>query len=117
MTNRTAIAAVVAEIRTEHDVRHGVGRPLQSNLGIPGIRTSVVLVSTIAKLRKGRAKESLRVALREGITIAVVPAYATVEGQLASLLIVHIQTDHLCSGQSLTAHTETATAATAAEAA
>ena len=41
----------------------------------------------------------------------MVPAYATVEGQLTSLLVVHVQTDHLRSGQSLTAHTETATTA------
>ena len=40
----------------------------------------------------------------------MVPTYTTIEYQLTSILIVKVQTKHLCSCQTLTAHTKTATA-------
>ena len=44
----------------------------------------------------------------------MIPTYTTVEDQFILLLIVHVHTNHLRSCQSLTAHTETATAYTEA---
>ena len=111
---RTVVGAV-REVRAEHDVRHRVRLPFQAHLTVPLVCTGVVLRIAITERRRGTTEETLRSTLRESITVTVVPAHTTVNGQHVGLLVVQVHTGHLHGVQTLTASTETTTATTAGE--
>ena len=114
-TTIIAILRVITEVRTEHDVGHRVGRPLQTHLGIPVVRTGIVLCKTVTILRVGGTKHGHAGYLREGIAIAVVPAHATIQHQSARLLVIQVHTCHLIGCQTLAPATPATTTATARE--
>ncbi len=109
-----SVIGAVRDVRTEHDVGHRVGLPLQSHLGIPLVRTRVALAVAVVERRGGAAEECLAGIPREGIAIVMVPAHAAVNLQFVAV-VVEVQTGHLRSIQTLTATAETATAASARE--
>ena len=114
-TTIIAILRVITEVWAEHDVGHRVGGPLQTHLGIPVVRTGIVLCKTVTILRVGGTKHGHASYLREGIAIAVVPTYTTIQNQLTCILVVQVDTSHLISCKPLATTAKTATTATTGE--
>ena len=105
-----AVVGVVLEIGPEHDVRHRVGRPLQSQAGIPAVASRHVSVQGVAEGGSRAAHEVLGGTSYGSVAVAVVPTDATVQFQLVFLLVVQVDARHLGGGQSLATAAPTASA-------
>ena len=114
-TRILTVTGTIRETWTEHDISHRVGLPLKAHLAVPLIAAREALAETIAERRCGSTEDRLTRGLREGVTIVMVPAHASVYLQLIAIIVVQVQTRHLRGVQALTTSTESATAATTGE--